>query len=346
MTMDQELIKEVALFLGVLGLSAVVLLIIRSLLLRALRRVAKKTSTMADDVLLSTLKHPSIWWAIAIALYIAIDTSEFPEKYVNIGLKAIYVIVVLSVTMALAGFLSRLMQAAVERRGVPVPTTGLSKTIINASVFAIGFMIILNGLGVSITPLLTALGVGGLAVALALQDTLSNLFAGVLITVEKPLSVGDYVKLDSGEEGYVEDIGWRSTRIKKLQNNIIIIPNSKLSKSVITNYYMPEKRMSLLIPIGVSYKSDPEQVERILTEETLAAAEEVDGLLSDPKPFVRFIPGFGDHSLDFTLICQVAEFVDQYLVQHELRKRIFNRLKRENIEIPFPIRTVYLKQDA
>jgi small-conductance mechanosensitive channel len=164
------------------------------------------------------------------------------------------------------------------------------------------------------------------------------------ILVEKPMRIGDYIELDTGQKGYVDDIGWRTTRIRMLGNNIVVVPNNKLSQSIITNYYLPEKRMSLLIPLGVSYDSDPEKVERILIEETEKAAGVVPGLLKEPAPFVRFIPGFGDSSLDFTLICQVSKFVDQYLAQHELRKRIFKRFKEEGIEIPFPIRTVYMKQ--
>jgi len=130
-----------------------------------------------------------------------------------------------------------------------------------------------------------------------------------------------------------------------LPNNMVIIPNSKLAQSIVTNYYLPEKRMSLLISINVSYSSDPEKVEKILVEEAKKAVGEVPGLLGDPEPFVRFIPGFGESSLDFTLICQVKEFVDQYPVQHELRKRIFKRFKKEGIEIPFPQRTVHLKEE-
>jgi small-conductance mechanosensitive channel len=208
-----------------------------------------------------------------------------------------------------------------------------------------GFLIILSVLGISITPLLTALGVGGLAVALALQDTLANLFAGIHILMEKAVRVGDFVKLETGQEGYVEDITWRTTRVRMLPNNIVVIPNSKLSQSVVTNYYLPEKRMSLLIPIGVSYSSDPEEVERILIDEAKKAVGEVQGLRGEPEPFVRFIPGFGESSLDFTLICQVNEFVDQYIAQHELRKRIFKRFREEGIEIPFPHRTVYLREE-
>jgi small-conductance mechanosensitive channel len=103
--------------------------------------------------------------------------------------------------------------------------------------------------------------------------------------------------------------------------------------------------MSLLIPISVSYSSDPEQIERILVDVAKKGSLDIPGLLADPEPFVRFIPGFGDSSLDFTLICQVKEFVDQYLAQHELRKRIFKRFKEEGIEIPFPHRTVYLREE-
>jgi small-conductance mechanosensitive channel len=118
------------------------------------------------------------------------------------------------------------------------------------------------------------------------------------------------------------------------------VPNAKLAQAIVTNYHLPEKRMSLLLPVSVSYDSDPENVERILIEEAVSGAREIPGLLAEPSPFVRFIPGFGDSSLDFTLICQVAEFVDQYLAQHELQKRIFKRFRQEGIGIPFPIRTL------
>jgi small-conductance mechanosensitive channel len=130
-----------------------------------------------------------------------------------------------------------------------------------------------------------------------------------------------------------------------LPNNIVVIPNNKLAQSVVTNYYLPEKRMSLAIPVSVSYSSDPELVERILLEEAKNSIADIPGLLNDPEPAVRFIPGFGESSLDFTLVCQVREFADQYLVQSELRKRIFKRFKQEGIDIPFPQRTVYLKTE-
>ncbi|MFA4829110.1 MAG: mechanosensitive ion channel family protein [Thermodesulfovibrionales bacterium] len=326
-------------------LSVVILFVARAIAFKLLHKWADKTETKIDDIIIKSFKVPSVYWCIAIGLYIGVAFSDVSEKYVFYLVKVIHIIVILSITIASANLAGKVFKNYIEKSALPIPTTGLAYGILKGTILVLGFLIILTVLGISITPLITALGVGGLAVALALQDTLSNLFAGIHILMEKSVRVGDFIKLETGQEGYVEDITWRTTRVRMLPNNTVIIPNSKLSQSIVTNYYLPEKRMSLLIPIGVSYSSDPERVERILVEEVKKAVGAVPGLLGEPEPFVRFIPGFGESSLDFTLICQVQEFVDQYLVQHELRKRIFKRFREEGIEIPFPHRTVYLREE-
>jgi small-conductance mechanosensitive channel len=325
--------------------STAILFTVRSVAFKLLNRWAKKTETKLDDIIVKSFRTPSVFWCLAIGLYIGIEVSELPKIYAFYFSKAIHVVVILSITIATANLVGKIFRNYVQKLDLPIPTTGLAYGLLKVTILIIGFLIILSTLGISITPLLTALGVGGLAVALALQDTLANLFAGIHILMEKSIRVGDFVKLETGQEGYIEDITWRATRVRMLPNNMVVIPNSKLAQSVVTNYYLPEKRMSLLIPIGVSYSSDPEKVEKILVEEAKNAAGEIPGLLGEPEPFVRFIPGFGDSSLDFTLICQVQEFVDQYLVQHELRKRIFKRFQEESIEIPFPHRTIYLREE-
>ncbi len=318
---------------------------LRGLAFKLLHKWAKRTETKIDDIIIKAFKFPSIYWSLAISLYIGVAISDLPARYVFFLSKVIHVIVILSITIALANLSGKIFRDYIQKAGLPIPSTGLAYAILKGTIFIIGFLIILSILGLSITPLITALGVGGLAVALALQDTLANLFAGIHILVEKSIRVGDYIKLENGEEGYVADITWRTTRIRTLPNNMVVIPNSKLAQSIVTNFYLPEKRMSLLIPINISYSSDPEKVEKIIIEEAKKAVAEVPGLLAEPEPLVRLIPGFGESSLNFTLICQVKEFADQYLVQHELRKRIFNRFREEGIEIPFPQRTVYLRED-
>ena len=128
-----------------------------------------------------------------------------------------------------------------------------------------------------------------------------------------------------------------------LENTVVVVPNKKVAESVIVNYDLPEPRLALPIRVSVGYASDPDHVERVLVDEATKAVGPIPGLLAEPAPFVRLIPGFGESSLDFTLSCQVASFVDQYVVQHELRKRILRRLRAEGIEIPYPVRTVELK---
>jgi small-conductance mechanosensitive channel len=331
---------------GVLVITLFVGWIARRVLFRALRQWASKTETHADDMLIQAFSGPFMIWMLILGLHLATQSSELSDRATGLIGKSLLILWVISLTLVASRLAGNLVKHYGSNIQGALPVTSLTQNLARIGVITMGLLILLNQLGVSITPILTALGVGGLAVALALQDTLANLFAGFYVSLSGNIRPNDYIKLDSGEEGYVTDISWRSTTIRALPNNLIIVPNAKLAQAIVTNYYLPEKRMSLLIPIGVSYDSDPAAVERILIEEAKKGAEDIPGLLAEPAPFVRFIPGFGDSSLNFTLICQVAEFVDQYLAQHELRKRIFKRFREENIEIPFPIRTVYFRDQS
>ncbi len=337
-TLLRQIVSSAAVFVAAAGLA----LFARRLLLSLLHRWAAKTETEIDDILLSVIRGPSVTWAIALGLYLGIGTSVLPPRIIQASFSLLHILVILSFTFVAANGAEHLLRFAARRADLPLAATGLTYVVLKGFVISLGVLILLGTLGVSIAPLLTALGVGGLAVALALQDTLSNLFAGIHILMEKSIRVGDFVKLDSGEEGSVTDIGWRTTRIRLLPNNVVIIPNNKLAQARIINYNLPDKSLALLIPISVSYAADLDHVQRLLVEEATAAIGRVPGLLANPAPFVRFIPGFSQSSLDLTLIVNVGEFVDQYLVQHELRLRILKRFRAEGVEIPFPSRTVYV----
>lgn len=148
-------------------------------------------------------------------------------------------------------------------------TSGSATIFVNIArivVIIIGVLVLLDSLGIAIAPLLTALGVGGLAVALALQDTLSNVFAGVHILASRKVIRGDFIQLDNGMEGYVVDTNWRNTTARQLPNNIVIVPNATLASSVVTNYHQPEQETSVSVAVGVSYDSDLEHVERVTCE--------------------------------------------------------------------------------
>jgi small-conductance mechanosensitive channel len=320
-------------FIGV----SLVALLFRASLTRGLRRWLGPDSVA---VFLNAIRLPSILWCLVLGLFVAIELVEMPGR-VAVQLHTILqAAIILSVTFTVAGVLGSLAAAAGERRALGIGMTGLVRTAVRGTILLIGLLVTLDAVGVEITPLLTALGVGGLAVALALQDTLSNLFAGVHLLADKPIRVGDYVKIADTIEGHVVDVGWRSTRVRMLQHNVVIVPNKRVAESIIVNYDMPERRMALLLRVGVGYASDPDRVEAALVDEARKAAGELAGLLAEPAPSAKLIPGFGEYSLDFTLVCHVASFVDQYDVQHELRKRILRRFRAEGIEIPYPIRIV------
>ncbi|KPK71691.1 hypothetical protein AMJ87_06975, partial [candidate division WOR_3 bacterium SM23_60] len=221
-----------------------------------------------------------------------------------------------------------------------LPSASLFINLTRIVVFAIGILIILQSLGISITPLVTALGIGGLAVALALQPTLSNLFAGIQIIISKQLEPGDYVELDSGEKGYVTDISWRNTTIRELPNNLIVIPNAKLADSIVKNFNRPQKEMSVLVDVG----SDLEKVEQVTLDVAKKVVQELQEGKSEYEPFLLY-KQFADFSINFTVIFRVHEYVNKFKARHEFIKRLHKRYKQEGIEIPFPIRTVHLKHE-
>lgn len=320
-------------------------LILRAVLLTPLSRWVRSPVSVA---FLDAVRLPSVLWSIVLGLYVGIETASdvtnLPVKISNQFHVVLTAAIILSVTMTIAGIIGTVIGTAGERLGGAV--TGLAQTSARGVVLVIGMLVLLSFLGIQITPILTALGVGGLAVALALQDTLSNLFAGVHLLADKPIRVGDYVKIGDSIEGFVLDVGWRSTRVRLLHNNIVIVPNRTVAQSTITNYDMPERRLAVVFRIGVAYSTDPDHLETVLLSEATKAIGEIPGLLDEPKPSCRFIPGFGESSLDFTLVCHVASFVEQFEVQHQLRKRMLRRLRAEGIEMPYPSRTVYVRSQS
>jgi small-conductance mechanosensitive channel len=317
--------------------------LIRLVVLRALRAWVRRTGSRAGNVLTQSLRGPSLLWALILALHLAVQSSELPRIVTEWSPRVLIALWGASFTLMLMRAAGDIVRHYGSQIPGALPVTTLTQTLAQLAVLILGILVVLSEENIQVTPILTALGVGGLAVALALQDTLSNLFAGFYVAVARQVSLGDYVKLNSGEEGYVIDITWRSTTFRALSNNLIIVPNAKLAQATLTNYHLPEKRMSSSVQVGVSYAADPDQVERVLLEVAKQGAGEIPGMLAEPAPSVVFDPGFGDSALGFTLNYQVAEFSRQFGVRHELRKRILRRLRQEGIEIPFPTRTVYIE---
>lgn len=329
---------EFGLPLGVLVVCVVGGFLLRRFLFAWVRNWSTRTGHRLDSVVVPALRTPLIIWSLILGLDLAVRGSVLPRRYVspiNIGLEVLWLISLTIIAAQVAGNLVRIYHS--RSAGVENTTT-LTKTLTQIVVFLIGLVVLLNYLKVDIRPLLTALGVGGLAVALALQDTLANLFAGFYISVSSQIRLGDYVKLNSGEEGYVSDITWRSTTLRALANNYIFIPNSKLAQAIVTNYNLPSRAMGMSITVRVGFDADTERIEKMLVEE--AVKEKIPGLVTEPPPNVSWSPGVGDSAILLSLNFQVEEFVNQFGVQSELRKRIFSRFRREGIEPPYPVQVM------
>lgn len=331
-------------FGGIVLFTTIISLVIKRILLVRLEHLAKKTTVSADDIIIRALKGVVLLWGILIGILIALQVVTIPENIRNTLWSMTTVAILFSVTIFFANVLGEFVVSYTAKYSETLPSTSIFRNITRLVILIIGFLIILQTIGISISPLLTALGVGGLAVALALQDTLSNLFAGIHILVSKQVRPGDFIKLETGEEGYVVDISWRNTTIRMLPNNLVVIPNSKLASSIVTNYYMPEKMLSVLVSVGVSYDSDLEKVEKIVIEVAKEVMQTVPGGVPEFEPFVRY-SSFGDFSINFSVIMRAKEYTDQFLIRHEFIKRLHKRFKKERIEIPFPITTVYLKKE-
>lgn len=317
--------------------------VFEKIIISKLKKIAAKTKWRGDEIIISALHGTILLFFLLGGAYITITNLPLTNKIFLTLKNSLLIIAILLLTLVLTKITVGFVRLYADRLKDVLPSSTIFENITRILFFIIGGLIIFQILGISITPILTALGVGGLAVALALQDTLSNLFAGLHILITRQIKPGDYIKLESGEEGYVVDVTWRNTTIRALPNNLIIIPNSKLASTIITNYYLPQKEMAVLIQVGVSYDSDLKKVEEVTIEVAKEVMREISGGVPEFEPFIRYHT-FDDFSINFTIILRCREFVDQYLVKHEFIKRLHERYKKENIEIPFPIRTVYMRE--
>lgn len=328
---------------GVFAVTLLAVILARRVFFGFLRRLAVNAKSNTAGIVMSTLRGPIVIWGVILGLHLATQSSQLPPVVLHSVAQSLMVLWIVSLTIMASQLAGNLVKYYGSRVNGELPATSLTRNLAQIFVAMIGLLILLNGLGISITPLLTALGVGGLAVALALQDTLSNLFAGFYISIAGQIRLADYLKLNTGEEGYVVDISWRSTTLRTLANNMVIVPNSKLGQAIVTNFNLPGKAMAVNVVVGVTYACEPDQVEAVLLDEAKRAAGEVTGMVADPAPNVRLSAGLNDAGLQFTVTVYVAEFVQQFRVQGELRKRILKRLRREKIEIAPPVQTVYLQ---
>ena len=295
-------------------------------------------------VLIRSMQGVPIFFSFIIGLYWAIDAVEISPTLTKLLSYLLFTSNVFSITRVLARTVDGVVSMYFERSGKNLPKTTLLNSILIGVIYAMGLLVILQYYGISIAPILTAAGVGGMAVALALQETLANIFAGLHLILSKQIRIGDYIRLGTGEEGRVTDIAWRFTTIVPLgASNTIVIPNKTIAGANITNFSMPTRNLNISVPVGVAYDSDLALVERVTIETAKEVLARVDNN-PNAEPLVRYTK-FNDSSIDFAVILPSSQFDQQGLIIHDFIKALTDRYRVEGIDIPYPIRTVIQEQE-
>ncbi len=334
----QKLVIPLLYIIGGIGAG----LLIEKILLAKIRKAANRTKWRGDDIIAKSFSGVIVFIALVSSIYFSIHYLSFEKQLVNTADKIIFSVVVLSVSVVIGRMIVGFMKTKTASSAGVLASSSIISNVTRVLVYLVAILVILQTLGISVTPVLTALGVGGLAVALALQDTLSNLFSGIQLLASQQIRTGDYVKLDTGEEGYVSDITWRNTTIRALSNDLIIVPNSKLASAIIRNYQLPDKEIAVLVEVGVGYGSDLEKVEELTVQTAKEIMAKTEGGIKNFEPFIRYHT-FGEAGIKFTTILRGEEFVSQYLIKHEFIKALHKQFKSNSIEIPFPTHIVFIR---
>jgi small-conductance mechanosensitive channel len=312
---------------------------------RWVRRVTAFSSTDLDDRVLHRVIPYVTRLFVVFGVYLAIRSLPLNDKLVMISSGVIYVIMVVIVSTLIYHLLGELTKWYVAGQDETVGTVMSRQMVPMAEkivfLFLVGsaLIVILKHFNYDIFSLVTALGIGSLAIGLAAKDTLANMISGFTIMLDRPFRIGDRIQLVGGQTGDVADIGLRSTKIKTLDNQLLIIPNSDLCNTILTNQAFPNSRAKGRINIGVAYDSDVDQVKQLL----VATAAEVDDVLSDPPPEVYLVT-FGDSALNMALFFWVEEYGELFATTDKVNSLIIKRFGEHSIEIPFPIRTVKMQK--
>ncbi len=321
--------------------SKIALVIIEKIFLR----IAKKTKTHLDDLILLKIKKPLSATIFLIGIHFAVIPLEVHAKWVDIVSKTADSAIILTITWGIIGVVYILIDywrnkwAAKTESKLDDNIALLLHTTARYILLVLSIIIILHRWGVNIVPLLGGLGIVGIAVAFAAQSTISNIFGGASMVVDKTIKVKDVIKLDTGEVGTVQEVGVRSTKILTFDNIVLSIPNGKLADSRIQNMSAPDAKIRVTLEIGVEYGSEPDKVKKVILDELL----NLEDVHKEPVPVILFI-AMADFSLKFRVLfwCNLDK---KYPLIDLANTRIYNAFKKKGIGIPFPTRTVYLKKE-
>lgn len=340
--LPNEFLRAFVVFVVVLLVTRILLLIIQ----RVSIKLTEKTKTDIDDIIIARTSKPLTYLSILVAFLLSFNEIYFADQVSTVITRIVLSIMIINlgyiVFVIIDVALLRVWKKMAKNTETDLDDTLVSlvhSTIKGAFIVLIA-LYILSLWGIEIGPLLAGLGIAGLAVALALQPTLSNIFSGVGLILDKTFKVGDVIRIDSGELGTVHHIGLRTTRIVTFDNEMIIIPNSKLADMKLENFFQPDLRVRVNVEFSTEYGVDPEYVKLIAIEEI----EKINTIDKSQEVRVLFT-SMGDNALLFKAMFWVDDIAKKWPAHQEAMSRLYRRLYKEDIGIPFPQRTIWLNNE-
>ncbi|MCX8007750.1 MAG: mechanosensitive ion channel family protein [Coriobacteriia bacterium] len=302
---------------------------------RPLQAAARKSGRRAFAAVLLGLRGMPAWWLAIGAGLLRLRAEPLPPAADVLLTRSLLVAGGVTLTVAATRIAVGLVREyAVSPEG-PLPSTSIFVNLTRIAVIALGALLVLHALGISVTPVLTALGVGGLAVALALQDTLSNLFAGLQLLASRQIHPGDHLTLDTGQEGVVQDVTWRYTTLLAQGGNLVVVPNAKLAQAIVTNHALPEQPLAVPVEFTIAYGSDLDLVEQVVASVASTTVADLAPELDDYEPVVRF-RALLDSGIGVTAVLRSPTFGDQFAIRSEFIRRLLAAFDEHGIEIPYP----------
>lgn len=329
----------VLIFIGIL---VVLTILVERVSVALVRKLTSKTDTKVDDVFVGGI--PGIVRSICVMLALRVVAVVFTHgQRQETLLTVLHGLTVAVVGILAARLLLKMVSAWIDSKPAMKPLGPGIKLTIKVLVIPVILLAILQALGIKIEAFLAALGIGALAVGLALQDVLKNIFAGVQLVLDQPVRAGDFIQLANGTRGTVTEMGLRSTKLITVENNTVILPNSTLANEIITNTDLLDQSYAHHVLIGIAYGCDTRRVAKVLLEEASDVAKTVPGFL--PEEAQVFLLTFGDSAIQFRVTLRLTRFSGSNESVSELNHRIYARLQREGIEMAYPTRTVFIRNE-
>ena len=315
-------------------------------------RLTHHTPTELDDILIRAARWPVNVGIIVLGIYLSLSlTLDLPDSFqtfINLAAKAAGALLLV---VLFGRLVSGTMGWLIEEQGKQARSTVdtrlllMLRRVLMVLIYGLGLLLVINTLGIPISPLIAGLGLGGVAVALAIQPTLSNLFAGTYVMTEGVVSPGDYIEMEGGVAGYVLEVGWRSTRLRTWSNTLVVVPNARFAETIITNYYEPDPPVNVYLTCGVSYDSDLARVEAVSMDVMNGVLDESPHGVKQYGAYFGY-ENFGDSNVDFWLFVQARDRLASFELRSELINQLHRRFDDEGIVINYPVRSLQFPNGA